>query len=123
MSCFRGLRIPVATVVGLVAQGMREARIAAGYPDLEVEDIQQALVFAQRQPVNITDAAFPRSPQTNVPNSSPVWNVVLPILLHADTEPRCWRCFASCPARPSPQANPAERSVHSRTDQDSVAES
>lgn len=44
--CARGLRIPVATVVGLVAQGMTEARIVAEYPDLEVEDIRRALAFA-----------------------------------------------------------------------------
>ena len=41
-----GLRIPVATVVGLVAQGMTDARIVADYPDLEAEDIRQALAFA-----------------------------------------------------------------------------
>ena len=44
--CVRGLRIPMATVVGLVAQGMTEARIVAEYPDLEVEDIRQAFAFA-----------------------------------------------------------------------------
>ena len=44
--CIRSLRIPVATVVGLVAQGLTEARIVAEYPDLEVEDIRQALAFA-----------------------------------------------------------------------------
>ena len=44
--CVRGLRIPVATVVGLVAQGMTEARIVAEYPDLEVDDIREALAFA-----------------------------------------------------------------------------
>ena len=44
--CVRGLRIPVATVVGLVAQGMAEARILAEYPDLEGEDIREALAFA-----------------------------------------------------------------------------
>lgn len=44
--CIRGLRIPVATVVGLVAQGMTETRIVAEYPDLEVGDIRQALAFA-----------------------------------------------------------------------------
>ena len=44
--CVRGMRIPVATVVGLVAQGMAEARILAEYPDLEVEDIREALAFA-----------------------------------------------------------------------------
>ncbi|MDE0457574.1 MAG: DUF433 domain-containing protein [Chromatiales bacterium] len=46
VSCVRDLRIPVATVVGLVAQGMTEDRIVAEYPDLEVEDIRQALAFA-----------------------------------------------------------------------------
>ena len=44
--CVRGLRIPVVTVVGLVAQGMNDDRIMAEYSDLEVEDIRQALAFA-----------------------------------------------------------------------------
>ena len=44
--CIRGLRIPVATVVGLVAQGMREDQIVEEYPDLEVQDVRQALAFA-----------------------------------------------------------------------------
>ena len=44
--CIRGLRIPVSTVVGLVAQGMPEARIVEEYPDLEVEDVRQALAYA-----------------------------------------------------------------------------
>ena len=44
--CIRGLRIPVATVVGMLADGMTEAEILAAYPDLEGEDIRQALRFA-----------------------------------------------------------------------------
>ena len=44
--CIRGLRIPVVTVVGLVAQGMPDAQIVTEYPDLKVEDIRQALQFA-----------------------------------------------------------------------------
>ena len=44
--CIRGLRVPVVTVVGLVAEGMTEARIVEEYPDLEVEDVRQALAFA-----------------------------------------------------------------------------
>ena len=44
--CVRGLRIPVATVVALGAQGMAEAQILAEYPDLEVEDIREVLAFA-----------------------------------------------------------------------------
>jgi uncharacterized protein (DUF433 family) len=42
----RGLRIPVATVVGMVADGMTEAEILAAYPDLEPADIEQALRYA-----------------------------------------------------------------------------
>lgn len=42
----RGLRIPVATVVGMVADGMSEAEILETYPDLEAEDIEQALRYA-----------------------------------------------------------------------------
>lgn len=44
--CLRGLRIPVATVVGLVADGMSEAEILEHYPDLEAEDVREALRFA-----------------------------------------------------------------------------
>ncbi|MGO8865009.1 MAG: DUF433 domain-containing protein [Alphaproteobacteria bacterium] len=44
--CIRGLRIPVATVVGMVADGMPEAEILAAYPDLEREDIREALRYA-----------------------------------------------------------------------------
>ena len=44
--CIRGLRIPVATVVAMVADGMREAEILADYPDLELEDIREALRYA-----------------------------------------------------------------------------
>jgi len=44
--CIRGLRVPVATVVGMVADGMGEAEILAAYPDLVREDIREALWFA-----------------------------------------------------------------------------
>jgi uncharacterized protein (DUF433 family) len=44
--CVRGLRIPVATVVGMVAEGMTEAEILNAYPDLKAEDIREALAFA-----------------------------------------------------------------------------
>jgi len=46
VACIRGLRIPVATVVGMVADGMNENEILAAYPDLEREDIQEALRYA-----------------------------------------------------------------------------
>lgn len=44
--CIRGLRIPVATVVGLVADGMQAEEILRHYPDLELEDIREALRYA-----------------------------------------------------------------------------
>ena len=44
--CVRALRVPVATVVGLVAQGMGREEILAEYPDLELEDLREALRFA-----------------------------------------------------------------------------
>jgi uncharacterized protein (DUF433 family) len=44
--CIRGLRIPVATVVGMVADNMTEAEILKAYPDLMREDIREALQYA-----------------------------------------------------------------------------
>jgi len=44
--CVRGLRIPVATIVGMVAEGMSEAEILRAYPDLRKEDIREALRYA-----------------------------------------------------------------------------
>ena len=44
--CIRGLRVPVATVVGMTAEGMADAEILAAFPDLEVEDIREALEYA-----------------------------------------------------------------------------
>jgi uncharacterized protein (DUF433 family) len=44
--CIRGLRIPVATVVSMLADGMSADEILDAYPDLEKEDIAEALRFA-----------------------------------------------------------------------------
>ena len=46
MPCIRGLRIPVATVVGMVADGMTTEEILKAYPDLEQGDVSEALRFA-----------------------------------------------------------------------------
>ncbi len=46
MACIRGLRIPVATVVGMVADGMSQAEVLAAYPDLDGADISEALRYA-----------------------------------------------------------------------------
>jgi len=44
--CIRGLRIPVATVVGMVADGLSPDEIVADYPDLEPADVSEALRYA-----------------------------------------------------------------------------
>ena len=44
--CIRGLRIPVATVVGMVADGLTQEEILRAYPDLEADDIHEALRYA-----------------------------------------------------------------------------
>jgi uncharacterized protein (DUF433 family) len=44
--CIRGLRIPVATIVEMMAQGMPEVEILQAYPDLQAEDIREALYYA-----------------------------------------------------------------------------
>jgi uncharacterized protein (DUF433 family) len=44
--CIGGLRIPVATVVGMVADAMSENENLAAYPDLEPDDIHEALQYA-----------------------------------------------------------------------------
>ena len=46
LPCIRGLRIPVAAVVEMVSEGMTEAEIINDYPDLEPEDIREALRYA-----------------------------------------------------------------------------
>jgi uncharacterized protein (DUF433 family) len=44
--CIRGTRIPVATLVGMVADGMTVEEILAAYPQLVKDDIQEALRYA-----------------------------------------------------------------------------
>lgn len=44
--CIRGLRIPVATVVGMVAEGIAESDILRFYPDLVAADLREALFYA-----------------------------------------------------------------------------
>ncbi len=45
-ACIRGLRIPVATVVRCIAGRMSVPEILRAYPDLEEEDIAEALRYA-----------------------------------------------------------------------------
>ncbi len=45
-ACIRGMRITVAFVVNLVANGMSADEIIREYPDLEPQDIREALAYA-----------------------------------------------------------------------------
>jgi uncharacterized protein (DUF433 family) len=44
--CVRHLRIPIATVLRMLAGGLSEAEILSAYPDLQLEDIRECLRFA-----------------------------------------------------------------------------
>lgn len=44
--CIRGMRVPLKTIVRMVAGGMSVAEIVAEHPDLEEDDVRQALEFA-----------------------------------------------------------------------------
>lgn len=45
-ACIRGMRISASLVINLVAHGKTREEILNEYPDLEGEDIQQALAYA-----------------------------------------------------------------------------
>lgn len=45
-ACIRGMRIPVSLIVNLVANGMAVTEIIKEYPDLQEEDVRQALHYA-----------------------------------------------------------------------------
>ena len=45
-ACIRGMRIPVSVIVGQIAHGAAWDEVLADYPDLEAEEIQQALSYA-----------------------------------------------------------------------------
>lgn len=44
--CIRSLRIPVATIMAMLAEGMTETEILQAYPDLEKADLVEALKYA-----------------------------------------------------------------------------
>lgn len=46
-ACIRGMRLTVALIINLVANGMNSDEIIDAYPELEAEDIRQALKYAQ----------------------------------------------------------------------------
>jgi len=45
VACIRGLRIPVATVLSMIADGMTHVEILRAYPDLTEEDLREAVAF------------------------------------------------------------------------------
>jgi len=45
-ACIRGMRIPVSVIVRQIAHGASQEEILRDYPDLEPEDIRQALEYA-----------------------------------------------------------------------------
>jgi uncharacterized protein (DUF433 family) len=57
--CIRGLRMPVATVVAMVADGMSVDEILADFPELEAEDIRVALLYAAEA---VRERALPLTP-------------------------------------------------------------
>ena len=61
MPIIRDLRMPVATVVAMVADGMTVDEIIADFPQLEPEDIQAALRFAAEA---VRERAIPLTPAT-----------------------------------------------------------
>lgn len=45
-ACIRGMRMPVSLIINLIANGMTTEEIIKEYPDLEPEDIKEALQYA-----------------------------------------------------------------------------
>jgi uncharacterized protein (DUF433 family) len=72
MPCLRGLRIPVATVINMIADGMNSEEILNAFPDLEPEDITEALRYADEAapwPTTTSKTSSPPpSPRTTTRN-------------------------------------------------------
>jgi len=54
--CVRDLRIPVATIVGMCASEMTVQEILTAYPNLEKQDISEALQYAAE---SVTEREIP----------------------------------------------------------------
>jgi uncharacterized protein (DUF433 family) len=46
LPCIRGLRLPVATIIAMVADGMTVDDVLREHPDLAREDVREALLYA-----------------------------------------------------------------------------
>jgi uncharacterized protein (DUF433 family) len=74
-ACIRGMRITVSLVVNLVANGMSTSKIVQEYPDLEPEDVRQALSYASalaNEEVLEHGSGFSR-PGVGLPSIPPDW--------------------------------------------------
>ncbi len=58
-ACIRGMRVSVALILNLVADGMSEEAILEAYPYLEAEDIHEALRYAS---LLAQESVFPNEP-------------------------------------------------------------
>ena len=45
-ACIRGMRIPVSVIVGQIAHGATVTQVLVDHPDLEEQDVRQALEYA-----------------------------------------------------------------------------
>jgi uncharacterized protein (DUF433 family) len=45
-ACIRGMRIPVSVIVGQIAHGATVEQVLGDHPDLEEQDVRQALEYA-----------------------------------------------------------------------------
>jgi len=71
--CLRGLRIPVATVVGMIADGMTEDEILGVCPDLERGDVSEALRFAAEA---VRERTAPRSRVVRLLGGNMGWLII-----------------------------------------------
>jgi len=60
-ACIRGMRIPISLIVNLIANGMTRDEIIKEYPDLEPEDIKEALRYASWLTREEDQPSFPPS--------------------------------------------------------------
>jgi uncharacterized protein (DUF433 family) len=62
-ACIRGMRMPVASILGYLSSGMTQEEILEEWPDLEAEDLHQALAYAasilQERIVPLVEPALP----------------------------------------------------------------
>ena len=83
--CLRGLRIPVATVVNMVAGGLTAQQIVEELPPLEMEDVAAALRFDADA---VADREIPLQPTARSPLLHDTRGVVGP-----DPAPAIWAAF------------------------------